>query len=112
MSTSIILYQEGDIFTSDAQVITNPVNTYGVMGKGLAAAFKKRYPQMFPVYQQECKRGRLHAGRPTLYRESSPWILNFPTKEDPGKPSSLELIEAGLKYLVDNYDLVGMASLA
>lgn len=43
----MIEYIEGDIFSSPAQVIVNPVNTVGVMGKGLALAFKQRYPEMF-----------------------------------------------------------------
>jgi hypothetical protein len=42
-----IRYQTGDIFTSSAQVIVNPVNCRGVMGAGLARAFKQRYPEMF-----------------------------------------------------------------
>ena len=37
-------YIEGNIFDSPAQVIVNPVNTVGVMGKGIALEFKKRYP--------------------------------------------------------------------
>jgi len=54
-----IQYQKGDIFDSEAQVIVNTVNCKGVMGKGLALAFKQRYPAMFAVYQQECKTGKL-----------------------------------------------------
>ncbi|GAC1652379.1 MAG: hypothetical protein NVS4B12_23780 [Ktedonobacteraceae bacterium] len=76
-----IQYRRGDIFESDAQVIVNTVNCKGVMGKGLALAFKQKYPDMFDVYKQDCKTGRLHIGRPTLYQKSNPWILNFPTKD-------------------------------
>ena len=42
----MITYVEGDIFSSPAQVIVNAVNTVGVMGKGIALAFKNRYPKM------------------------------------------------------------------
>ena len=36
-------YIEGNIFDSPAQVIVNTVNTVGVMGKGIALSFKKKY---------------------------------------------------------------------
>lgn len=107
-----IHYLLGDIFTSNAQVIVNPVNCKGYMGRGLALAFKQRYPEMFTVYRQECDTGQLRIGHPTLYRESTPWILNFPTKDDWRKASKLEYIEAGLRYFVDNYTQAGITSIA
>jgi len=86
-----IQYQKGDIFDSKAQVIVNTVNCKGVMGKGLALCFKERYPDMFRVYQEECRTGRLRIGRPTLYKASIPWILNFPTKDHWRFPSKLSI---------------------
>jgi len=107
-----IQYQEGDIFESKAQVIVNTVNCKGVMGKGLASAFKERYPDMFAVYQQECKSGKLRIGRPTLYCRSTPWILNFPTKDHWRFPSKFEYLEKGLAFLVANYKKAGIKSIA
>lgn len=108
----IIHYQRGDIFTSPAQVIVNPVNCQGVMGKGLALAFKQRYPDMFLTYQRECKTGELCIGRPTLYTKSTPWILNFPTKDSWKANSKLEYLEQGLTYFVGNYKKDGITSIA
>ncbi len=105
-------YQKGDIFNSPAKVLTNPVNCEGLMGKGLALVFKQRYPAMFLIYQQECKSGRLRVGRPTLYRESTPWILNFPTKNIWRADSKLEYLEQGLQYFVTNYKRAGIESIA
>ena len=109
---SPLYYQKGNIFDSTAQVIANPVNCEGFMGKGLALAFKQKYPAMFVVYQQECKSGLLRIGRPTLYRESTPWILNFPTKNTWRASSRLEYIEQGLHYFVTNYKKAGIESIA
>ena len=67
---------------------------------------------MFATYQQECRTGKLHIGRPTLYRESIPWILNFPTKDHWRLPSKLEYLEKGLEYLVVNYQKAGIKSIA
>lgn len=102
----------GTIFESQAQVIVNTVNCDGYMGKGLALAFKQRYPDMFAVYQQECKTGKLRIGRPTLYQKSTPWILNFPTKDHWRLPSKLEYLEKGLQFFVANYKKAGIKSIA
>jgi len=107
-----IQYQTGDIFESKAQVIVNTVNCQGVMGKGLALAFKQRYPDMFATYQQECKTGRLRIGHPTLYHKSNPWILNFPTKDTWKANSKIEYLEQGLEYFVAHYKEVGITSIA
>jgi len=107
-----IQYQKGDIFESTAQVIVNTVNCKGVMGKGLALAFKERYPDMFVAYQSDCKLGKLRIGRPTLYKKSIPWVLNFPTKDHWRFPSKLEYLEKGLEFLEAHYQKVGITSIA
>jgi O-acetyl-ADP-ribose deacetylase (regulator of RNase III) len=107
-----IQYLKGDIFKSETQTIVNPVNCEGYMGKGLALAFKERYPNMFVVYQKECRTGELRFGKPTLYTHSTPWILNFPTKNHWRDPSKLEYIEEGLQFVVANYKQSGIASIA
>lgn len=109
---ALIHYQRGNIFDSKAHVIVNTVNCDGYMGKGLALAFKQRYPAMFSVYQQECKTDKLRIGRPTLYQESIPWILNFPTKYHWRLPSKLEYLEKGLEFLLANYKKAGIKSIA
>lgn len=105
-------YEKGDIFEAKTQVIVNTVNCKGVMGKGLALAFKQRYPDMFVVYQQECRTGKLRIGRPTLYKASNPWILNFPTKDNWKANSKIEYLEKGLEYFIANYKKAGITSIA
>jgi O-acetyl-ADP-ribose deacetylase (regulator of RNase III) len=107
-----IQYQKGDIFKSQAQVIVNTVNCQGVMGKGLALAFKQKYPAMFNIYQQECRTGKLRIGKPTLYQKSTPWILNFPTKDSWRANSKMEYLEKGLEFLVANHKNAGIKSIA
>ena len=51
----MIEYIQGkDIFESDCEVITNPVNCVGVMGGGLALAFKNKFPKMYLKYKEMC----------------------------------------------------------
>ena len=88
----MIEYIEGDIFDSPAQVIVNTVNTVGVMGKGLALSFKKRYPDMFESYKKVCEKHQLTIGKLMLYKEADHWILLYPTKENWRIPSILEYL--------------------
>lgn len=103
----------GDMFASGAQTLVNTVNTVGVMGKGIALEFKKRFPDVFRDYEARCKRGEVRLGEPYLYkRERLPWVLNFPTKRHWRDVSRLADIERGLDYLEGNYERWGITSLA
>ena len=106
-------YLEGDIFEAKTQVIINTVNCEGVMGKGLALQFKKKYPEMFKEYQQECKEGRLTIGKLHLYKQTpNYWILNFPTKNHWRNKSKLDYIEKGLAEFKNKYQEWGITSIA
>ena len=41
----------GNIFNTKMQTIVNTINCDGVMGKGLALAFRLRYPEMYERYR-------------------------------------------------------------
>ncbi len=101
------------MFQSRAQTWVNTVNTVGVMGKGVALEFRKRFPEMYQDYVERCRLHRVRLGEPYLFkRPSSPWILNFPTKDHWRSPSSLEAIVSGLDYLEAHYSEWGITSLA
>lgn len=93
----MLTYTTGDLLTSPAQALVNPVNTTGVMGRGLALAFAQRYPGLLPAYRTACHRGQLAIGRPWIFRTGSVVIVNFPTKRHWRDPSRLADIEAGLR---------------
>ncbi len=108
----MITYAEGPIFDSPARVLVNTVNTVGVMGRGIAAQFKKIYPTMFKEYRELCEHHQLQIGTLHLYKTSNKWILNFPTKTTWRRPSELAYIEAGLKKFVDMRAGTGIDSIA
>jgi O-acetyl-ADP-ribose deacetylase (regulator of RNase III) len=105
-------YVRTNIFDSPAQTLVNPVNTVGVMGKGLAAEFKRRYPEMFRRYRHLCDRGVLDVGRLDLHAGIPKWVLNFPTKKHWRNPSELEYLAAGLKRFVATYAELGITSVS
>jgi len=102
----------GDLFESDAQTLVNTVNCVGVMGKGVALEFKKRWPKMFEDYEQRCQLKQVRLGEPYLYRDGTRNVINFPTKDHWRSTSRLADIERGLDYLVAHADEWGVKSLA
>jgi DNA protecting protein DprA len=107
-----IVYRTGDLFEAGTQVIVNPVNCREAMGKGLALAFRQRYPKMYEAYLRDCQSRKLRPGRPTLYTESKPWILQFPTKDHWRDPSKIEYLQQGLEYFATFFKRVGIKSIA
>jgi len=109
----MIKVMTGNILESHAQTLVNTVNCVGVMGKGIALAFKSRFPEMFKDYEQRCRRGEVMLGRPYLYKSLlPPWVLNFPTKGHWRSVSNLQDIIRGLKYLIKYYKEWGISSIA
>lgn len=108
----MLKYVEGDLFCSPAQVLVNTVNTVGVMGKGIALEFKKRYPEMFLHYKEQCDKHKLIIGKLLLWYEPDHWILQFPTKEHWRNPSKMEYIEKGLMAFVRKYADYNISSVA
>jgi O-acetyl-ADP-ribose deacetylase (regulator of RNase III)/uncharacterized protein YwgA len=103
---------EGDLLKSNMHALVNTVNTVGIMGKGVALAFKKRYPEMYRDYVGRCSRGEVRLGEPYVYRASDHVIVNFPTKQHWRSVSRLSDIEAGLDYLEGHYKEWQIRSLA
>jgi O-acetyl-ADP-ribose deacetylase (regulator of RNase III)/uncharacterized protein YwgA len=103
----------GNMFNSKAQTLVNTVNCVGVMGKGIALEFKKRFPEMYEDYVRRCHAKQVKLGQPYLYRHLvPPWILNFPTKDHWRSVARLEDIVRGLYYLEQHYQQWGITSLA
>lgn len=108
----MITYVHDDLFQSPAKVLVNTVNTVGVMGKGLAADFKRYFPGMFDQYHSLCENGKLTTGKLMLYRTPHKWVLNFPTKKHWRSSSHIEYIEAGLQKFVSTYAEQGITSVS
>jgi O-acetyl-ADP-ribose deacetylase (regulator of RNase III) len=111
---SMVIYEgPGNIFESGLQTLVVPVNTVGVMGNGLALAFKNRYPGLFLSYWRACKDKRLKIGTLHVFQtDHDKKILCFPTKEDWRNPSKLEYIQLGLGALRDHHAELGIESLS
>lgn len=89
------------------------VNSAGVMEKGIAQIYKKKYPKMFEIYEEQCSNNEIHTGCLYHYYENNNvLILNFPTKQHWRSPSKLEYITKRLDWFVNNYSRLGITSIA
>jgi O-acetyl-ADP-ribose deacetylase (regulator of RNase III)/uncharacterized protein YwgA len=91
----------GDLLKSKAQALVNTVNCVGVMGKGVALAFKRAYPKMYEDYVRRCRDKEVSLGHPYVFDTETTLIVNFPTKGHWRSVSKLSDIEAGLINLKD-----------
>ncbi len=94
----------GDLLEQRVDAIVNTVNTVGVMGKGIALQFKRKWPANMKAYEAACKRGEVVPGKMFVFDNGGlvepKFIINFPTKRHWRQPSRLGDIEAGLVDLV------------
>lgn len=96
-------YRTGDLFLSDADALAHGCNCQGVMGAGIAVQFKKRYPEMFKQYQEECRTKRFVIGSVLPYFASDGrLIFNLGTQKYPGPNADLKAIEHCL-YVITSY---------
>lgn len=108
----MITYLESSVFDSPAQTLVNTVNTVGVMGKGIAKEFKRRYPAMYDEYRKLCDQHALKVGQLHLWRADVRWVLNFPTKTTWRFPSKVEYIQIGLEKFATSYKTLGITSVS
>lgn len=100
-----VITVQGDLLKQlDVDAIVNTVNCVGVMGKGIALQFKKKWPENFKLYADACKAGSVKPGFMFVYDAgllaSPKFIINFPTKDHWRGNSRIEFIRDGLSDLV------------
>ncbi len=95
--------QKGDLLEQKVDAIVNTVNCVGIMGKGIALQFKKKWPENFKAYAKACKLGEVKTGKMFIHDNGGlvepHFIINFPTKNHWRGASKIEFIEEGLKDL-------------
>ena len=98
----MLRFTQGNLLHAETQAIVNTVNTVGVMGKGIALAFKEAFPENFRLYEAACRADEVQVGRVFVTENigvGPRWIVNFPTKKHWRNPSKIEWIRDGLSDL-------------
>jgi len=112
----MIEFKKGNILDANVDAIVNPVNTVGVMGKGLALQVKNTFPRAFMSYKIACLRGDVSVGKMYVHVDEITYqpyaIINFPTKSHWRESSRLEYIVEGLTDLIKIVREMNLKSLA
>lgn len=87
---------QGDLFDPDFEfdALAQGVNTYGVMGSGIALDFKHRWPEMYEDYHKKCITNRsILPGLLHIWDESEPVIYNLFSQTHPDRDGDYGLLE-------------------
>jgi len=112
----MIEFRRDNLLEADAEALVNTVNTVGVMGKGIALQFKKKFPENFKAYERACKNEELEIGKMftvSLDSLTNPrYIINFPTKKHWRGKSRVEYVREGLEDLLREIERLDIHSIA
>ena len=101
----MIVYKTGNLLNAKTDAIVNTVNCVGVMGRGIALQFKKKFPDNYKAYASACKNKSVALGKMFVFENSTSdgpnHIINFPTKQHWRNKSNIEDIERGLDDLIE-----------
>jgi O-acetyl-ADP-ribose deacetylase (regulator of RNase III) len=96
-----IIHQTGDIFTTRARAMGHGVNTEGVMGAGIAAQFRVRFPEMYRQYRVLCQNGDLNVGETFVFhipgQDQGYFLYNIASQDLPGPHAKMEWLEDGVR---------------
>lgn len=109
-------FVKGNMFEDSCEALVNTVNCVGVMGRGVALQFKKRFPENFKAYERACREGRVTPGKMLVFDTGMMigprWLVNFPTKRHWKCASRIEDIAAGLDDFVKVVAEKGISSVS
>lgn len=91
-----IVFEKGDLFAVKADVIAHGANCQGVMGAGIAKAFKAKFPQMYSQYRNECFIGKYVPGDFMVFDENGTLGVNLFTQDEPGPSATFEAVVVSL----------------
>lgn len=82
----MIINKNGSIFDGNDDVICHQVNCLGIMGGGIAARIREKFPQTYGCYHSICKSKKPEElmGRVLFYRENGRVIANCFAQENIG----------------------------
>lgn len=112
----MIEHTRGDLLKAEVEALVNTVNCIGHMGRGLAAQFRRAFPDNLRAYEQACRHHEVQPGRMFIFTSdhlmNPRYIVNFPTKRHWRDKSRIEDIDSGLIALVAEVQRLGIRSIA
>lgn len=98
-----INFCSGDIFETEGKIaLAHGCNCAGAMGKGIAVAFKQRWPEMYQTYKSLCATGEFSPGQVFAWQdpESDRIIFNLGTQRTWRTKALIEDIETSVENML------------
>ena len=96
----MITYIEGDLFTCGIKALAHGCNCQGVMGAGIAAQFRARFPAMYERYRNLCADGWFIPGEVMPWTEQDRVVFNLATQARPGLDAQPWMIAAAVGRMI------------
>lgn len=110
--------KHGDMFSEPSDAYAHGVNVYGVMGAGVAAVIRRKFPSVYAEYAAACAKGTLTVGNILPVRvEAQPdyvgaWVYNCASQDRPGPYANREWLVSSLSHTFIHAKLNGVKTLA
>lgn len=107
-----MIERNGDLFTTDLEVIGHGVNTVGVMGAGVARIVRNKFPETYAVYKDDCKSGYLLPGGVSFWSENGKTIANIASQHLPGPDADYTLLANAVEEAIIECKYWGINTMA
>ena len=108
----MIEYADGDLFDAGIPAVAQGVNLDGVMGAGIAAEFRRRYPGMYREYAALCSAGVLRLGSLHLWTYGEATVFNLATQRHPGPCAQLPAIRSSVRKMLRCAEVLSIPAVA
>lgn len=96
-----VAFEAGDLFaTPDVVAFAHGCNCAGAMGKGIAVAFKKRWPAMYDEYRRRCKANEFELGDVFAWVDGKYTVFNLGTQRTWRTKAELGAIKKALGEMI------------
>lgn len=104
---------DGNLFNTKANIICHQCNTQGVMGSGVAAEVKRRYPHVFNSYRKDYEEGKLKLGYVNFTTAKPDQVIanmcgqdryGYDRKQYTNYDKLQECLDRVLEFAIDGYD--------
>lgn len=109
-----VIFVDGDIFqTQDKIALVHGCNCAGVMGKGIAIEFKRRWPMMYQSYRQQCEKGTFKLGYVFIWNDNTTGrvIFNLGTQQTWQVKATLSSIRIAMTKTLDLAEKFGIKTI-
>jgi O-acetyl-ADP-ribose deacetylase (regulator of RNase III) len=107
-----VLERVGDLFAAQEPALAHGCNCSGVMAKGIAVGFRKRWPDMYRSYRERCLAGEFKPGDVFTWREGDRVVFNLGTQGSWRTKATPDAIRRAVEGMVVDAKRLGIERIA